>query len=227
MLRLSLHINWPPQNSNHSHQTCRWVVPFIIEFDLGSLRIQNATQVGLLVWSAFIQYELQRIGNSGSGCHYFLFNPNYRLFVKRHITVICRIYLCKHVKAFVYVQMRQYTIHKVSPRAGIPTYVYPLYHTLQTVHLRGTWKQQSTNETYKFRTVFLVLCCNIYLRYTNPGCQETKATKFCTLAPNISGSLARNMLYITLLEPRIVRLKDFWKIGALHVHTDTTACHNA
>jgi hypothetical protein len=34
-LLLPLRMNWPPQTSNHSHQTCRWVVPFINECDLG------------------------------------------------------------------------------------------------------------------------------------------------------------------------------------------------
>jgi hypothetical protein len=39
------------------------------------------------------------------------------------------------------------------------------------------------------------------------------ATKFCAVAPNICGSSVWNLLYVTLLSPKILRwLLDFWKI---------------
>jgi hypothetical protein len=37
------------------------------------------------------------------------------------------------------------------------------------------------------------------------GHQVAEATKFCTVAPNICGSSARNLLHVTLLTPRILR----------------------
>jgi len=35
--------------------------------------------------------------------------------------------------------------------------------------------------------------------------QKERATGFCTVAPNICGSAALNVLYATLLAPRILR----------------------
>jgi hypothetical protein len=46
----------------------------------------------------------------------------------------------------------------------------------------------------------------------NPVRQVVRATKFCTVAPNICGFLW-NLLHVTPLPPRIVRfLLDIWKI---------------
>jgi hypothetical protein len=39
-----------------------------------------------------------------------------------------------------------------------------------------------------------------------------RATKFCTVAPNICGPSMWNLLYVTLMAPRILEwLLDFWK----------------
>ena len=48
---------------------------------------------------------------------------------------------------------------------------------------------------------------------TNPGDHVTRATKFCTMAPNICGSSIRNLLHVTLVTLRILRQPpDFWKV---------------
>jgi hypothetical protein len=48
---------------------------------------------------------------------------------------------------------------------------------------------------------------------TNCGRQVAVGTKFCTVAPNICGSSARNLLHIILLTPIILRwLRDFWNM---------------
>lgn len=53
---------------------------------------------------------------------------------------------------------------------------------------------------------------------TNPGHQITQVTKFCMLAPNICGSSGWNLLHVTLLLPRSLRLLlEFGKICALMV----------
>lgn len=50
-------------------------------------------------------------------------------------------------------------------------------------------------------------------RYTNPDHQVARATEFCSVAPNIFGSLVWNLLHITLLALRVLRwLLDFWNI---------------
>jgi hypothetical protein len=50
---------------------------------------------------------------------------------------------------------------------------------------------------------------------TNDGCQVTRLTKFCTVAPNICGSSVCCLLYFTILVPRILRwLLDFCEICA-------------
>jgi hypothetical protein len=50
---------------------------------------------------------------------------------------------------------------------------------------------------------------------TNPGHQVARATKFCTVAPNICGSWAWNLLDVTVLTPGISkRLLDLRKICA-------------
>jgi hypothetical protein len=49
----------------------------------------------------------------------------------------------------------------------------------------------------------------------NPGCQVTVMIRFCMSVPNMFRSSERDLLYITLLVPRIWRwLPDFWKIYA-------------
>ena len=40
----------------------------------------------------------------------------------------------------------------------------------------------------------------------NPGRQVTRATKLFIVAPNVCGSPVCNLLYVTLLAPRILRL---------------------
>ena len=48
---------------------------------------------------------------------------------------------------------------------------------------------------------------------TNPGCQVAWATKFYTVAPNIRGSLVRNLFHVTLLATKNLRwFNDFKKI---------------
>jgi len=50
---------------------------------------------------------------------------------------------------------------------------------------------------------------------TNPRCHVTWVTKFCIVAPNTCGSLGWNLLPITLLAPRMLRLLlDVWKVCA-------------
>jgi hypothetical protein len=49
--------------------------------------------------------------------------------------------------------------------------------------------------------------------FTNPGRQPVLGTKFCTVAPNIGGSSVWNLLYVTLLAPRILR----WLPGFLDI----------
>jgi len=47
----------------------------------------------------------------------------------------------------------------------------------------------------------------------NPGHQVAKVIKICTMALNICAFSQWNLLYVTLLVPRILRrLLDFWKI---------------
>jgi hypothetical protein len=47
----------------------------------------------------------------------------------------------------------------------------------------------------------------------NPWRQVARATKFCTLAPNICGYSVLNLIHVALRAPRIWRwLLDFWKI---------------
>ena len=56
---------------------------------------------------------------------------------------------------------------------------------------------------------------NSTLEYTIPKRQVAEATELCTAGPNIFGSSMWNLLYSTLLAPRILRwLLDFWKISA-------------
>jgi len=51
---------------------------------------------------------------------------------------------------------------------------------------------------------------------TNARGQVARATKFCTLAPDICGSLVWNLLHVTNLAPRIFRwLLDFWNMCPL------------
>jgi len=55
-----------------------------------------------------------------------------------------------------------------------------------------------------------VLIMNLNQGYTNPGCQVDVATKCCMVTPNVDGTLAWNILHVTILEPRILRwLPDF------------------
>jgi len=50
--------------------------------------------------------------------------------------------------------------------------------------------------------------------FTNARLRVNRATKFCTVAANICGSLVWNLL-VTVLAPRILRwLLDIWKIYA-------------
>jgi hypothetical protein len=54
--------------------------------------------------------------------------------------------------------------------------------------------------------------------FTNPGCWDTMATKFYTVAPHMCGSSVWNFLHVIHLVPRIFRwLLDFWKI--LHLRS--------
>jgi hypothetical protein len=51
---------------------------------------------------------------------------------------------------------------------------------------------------------------------TNPGHQVAQTTEFYVVAANICGSSTCNLLYVTLLAPRILRWHiDFGKIYAL------------
>ena len=62
---------------------------------------------------------------------------------------------------------------------------------------------------------------------TNPGCQISQATKFCTVAPNICQSSAQRLFHVTFPVPRILRWSPgFWKTSAtlLYNITATSAC---
>ena len=61
--------------------------------------------------------------------------------------------------------------------------------------------------TVKGTNILLLLKYNMYVNQgcTNPWRQLTVETKFCMVASNISLSLVRNVLHITLLAPRILR----------------------
>ena len=66
--------------------------------------------------------------------------------------------------------------------------------------------------------------------YTTSWRQVAVRTKFCTVAPNISGYSVWSLVYVTFLAPWILSLfLDFWKnVFILNVsHTDhTNALHN-
>jgi len=48
---------------------------------------------------------------------------------------------------------------------------------------------------------------------TGTGCQTDRTTESCTVAPSICGPPLWNMLHVTLLAPRILRLhQNFWKM---------------
>ena len=48
-----------------------------------------------------------------------------------------------------------------------------------------------------------------------PGVHRSRATNFCTIAPNICASSVRNLLHVALLTPRILRwFVEFWEIRA-------------
>jgi hypothetical protein len=50
---------------------------------------------------------------------------------------------------------------------------------------------------------------------TNPRCQVSQVTKFCTVVHNNCGSSVWNLLHVTALAHKIFRwLPDFWKIYA-------------
>jgi hypothetical protein len=82
--------------------------------------------------------------------------------------------------------------------------------------LKDFWKVTMTKNCEFGCVCVCVVCvcvCVCVCRCTNPGRQVARATKFCTVAPNISGFSVWTFLHITLLAPRIFRrLLDFWKI---------------
>jgi hypothetical protein len=48
--------------------------------------------------------------------------------------------------------------------------------------------------------------------FTNPGRRVARATKLCTVAPNVFGSPKCKLFHVTLPAPTILRLLlDFWK----------------
>jgi hypothetical protein len=62
----------------------------------------------------------------------------------------------------------------------------------------------------------------LYHGFTNTGCQIEVTTKFCTVAPNIYVSSARNLFLVNLLAARILRnIPHFSKICALLFFTST------
>jgi hypothetical protein len=60
-------------------------------------------------------------------------------------------------------------------------------------------KTSLTRQNCKHTIHHLNQCC------TNIVCQVTQATKICVVAPNVCGSSVWNLLYFTLLAPRILR----------------------
>jgi hypothetical protein len=80
--------------------------------------------------------------------------------------------------------------------------------------------------------LFFICISNIYWQWH----KNSQVIEFCTVMPNICKSSAWNLLYTTILEPRILRLfVDFWKIfvplshGTVHECTSqnqTAISHN-
>jgi hypothetical protein len=90
-------------------------------------------------------------------------------------------------------------------------------HLLPRFRINGTIPLLPVYTFTVCRGAFTFIIINHYYKqgYTNSERQVAWAKKFYKVVPNICGSSAWNLLYFTLLAPKILRwLLDFWKLCA-------------